>query len=339
MTTSDYIMPKKNSRRILFLTYPEAELLDLVGPLSVFNTASRMSDEASYECTIASETGGLIAHSCGTQLDTRALSSIRFTATDTVLVIGAVTRPTKEAIKVGALTHALKLAAQRVHRYGSICTGSFLLGAAGLLEGKKVATHWSACTRLKEAFPNTETDGESLYVQDGKLWSSAGVTAGIDMALAMVKQDLGKAVTSQVAKMMVVYSHRPGNQSQFSDVLIAQDKIDAHFSGLVDWIRQRLDHPPSIDEMADYVNMSPRSFSRKFKNNFDIPPGKFLEHLRLDQSRELIESGEAIKQAAAKVGFSSEAAFRSAFKGVYGVTPGHYLRMNTPSHHPDQTGL
>ncbi len=310
-------------------------MLDFVGPMSVFNTASRMSDAGHYECVVASACGGLVEHSCGTKLETRKVSSIRFTANDTVLVAGALTKPIKRAINARAITHALKRAAQRVHRYGSICTGSFLLGAAGLLAGKKVATHWTTDDSLANMFEHAEVDGDSLYVEDGQLWSSAGVTAGIDMALAMLKQDLGSALTSRVAKMLVVYSHRPGNQSQFSDLLIAQDKLDAHFSGLFDWIQQRLDHPPLIDEMAAHVNMSSRSFSRRFKTIFDVSPGKFLEHLRLDHSRELIESGEAIKQAAAKVGFSSEAAFRSAFKGVYGVTPGHYLKMNTLTSHQD----
>ncbi len=331
MTLFDYILPMAITKRIVFLTYTGAELLDLSGPMSVFNAASQISEIGAYKCVVASAKGGLITHSCGAQLNTLPIRSIRFRTTDTALVIGALLEPVNQAVKLDVLTLALVRAAKQVERYGSICSGSFLLGAAGLLDGKTIATHWAAHSAHEHLFRKTTVDRDSLYVRDDRLWTSAGVTTGIDMALAMIEEDFDSNVKSQVAKLLVVYSHRPGSQSQFSDVLIAQSRTDSRFTGLVDWLRQRLDRPPQVDEMADYVNMSPRSFSRKFKTAFDTSPGKFLERLRLDRARELIECGETTKVVAPKIGFSSQAAFRSAFKGAYGVTPNHHSAMSKSS--------
>ena len=316
-----------SAKRIIFLTFPGAELLDLSGPLAVFNTASRLNQSRSYTCIVGSAKGGLVSHSCGTRMDTQETARIRFRSSDTVLVAGAAKDRITQAINQGGLLRALTRAAQRVERYGSICTGSFLLGACGLLDGKRSTTHWAGLKTHQRLFNNTCVDEHSLYVSDGRLWTSAGVTTGIDMALAMVEEDCGGAVRSQVAKLLVVYSHRPGNQSQFSDILIAQTRENERFLGLVDWLNQRINQPPQVEEMASYVNMSSRTFSRQFKEAFGQSPGKFLERMRMDRARELVESGELTKVVATKVGFASEASFRSAFRQAFGVTPTHYLRM------------
>jgi transcriptional regulator GlxA family with amidase domain len=329
MTTSDYILPMKKTKRIIFITYDNAELLDLAGPVSVFNAASLISSKPSYKCIVTSPHGGLVTHNSGVALDTQALSRIRYRHSDTVLVIGATRSPLERAIKSEVLLASLKRASLTAERYGSVCSGSFLLGAAGLLEGKKTTSHWLANSRLQSAYPGTLVDEKALYVNDGKLWSSAGVTTGIDMALAMVEADHGSLLKSEVAKQLVIYHHRPGNQSQFSHVLDAQVRVDEHFAGLVTMLTKSVDRQVKVGEMAQLMNMSERSFYRKFSSLFDISPAKFFERLRLDHARLLLESGGTIKSVAPQAGFKSESAFRSSFKEAFGVTPRHYLEMHT----------
>lgn len=329
MTINDYIPPMTKIKRIIFITYDNAELLDLAGPMSVFNAASLISPKPIYKCIVVSPNGGLVTHNSGVALDTRALSSIKYRNSDTVLVIGATRSALGQAIKSEAILASLKRASLNAERYGSVCSGSFLLGAAGLLEGKKTTSHWSVNIELQRTYPHALVDAKALYINDGKLWSSAGVTTGIDMALAMVDSDHGSLLKSEVAKQLVVYHHRPGNQSQFSHVLEAQVQIDDHFTGLVTMLTNNIGRQIKVDEMAQLMNMSERSFYRKFSSLFEISPAKFFERLRLDHARLLLESGGTVKSAVPKTGFKSESAFRSAFKEAYGVTPRHYLDMHT----------
>lgn len=328
MTTSDYIMPMIK-RRIIFITYDNAELLDLAGPTSVFNAASLISKKSIYKIIVASLNGGLVTHNSGIAIETRPLSTIRYQRFDTALVIGATRSPLTQALKKESLLASLKRAALSAERYGSICSGSFILGAAGLLDNKKTTSHWVANGRLQHEYPSADVDTKALYINDGKLWSSAGVTTGIDMALAMVESDHGSLLKSQVAKHLVVYHHRPGNQSQFSHVLNAQIRVDEHFTGLVDMLLLRIDKPVKVEEMAQLMNMSERSFYRKFSSLIKKSPAKFFEHLRLDHARLLLESGQTVKATAPQSGFNSEAAFRSAFKEYFGVTPRHFSEMHS----------
>jgi len=328
MTINDYIVPMPISKRVIFVTYVGAELLDLSGPATVFNAATLLDPNVSYECIPCSAEGGPIEHSGGLKLETRSLSSVKFQTTDTVLVIGALRQAIERAIKSESIIGALKRASLIAERYGSICSGSTFLQAAGLIEGKRFTTHWAAQTKGRGTQENTGSDDDGLYAKDGRLWTSAGVTTGIDMALSMVEEDHGGLLKASVAKYLVVYSHRPGNQSQFSQVLSAQVRIEQHFTGLVEWVMRRLDRPIKVEEMADLVGMSRRSFYRKFTEVLEMPPGKFIERLRLDHARHLIEVGEMGKSVAPKVGYRSVAAFRTAFKGAFGVTPRHYANMN-----------
>lgn len=328
MTTNDYIVPMSISKRVIFVTYVGAELLDLSGPATVFNAATLLDHNACYECIPCSAAGGPIEHSGGLTLETRSLSSIELQTTDTVLIIGGLRQAVEEAIKSESIIAALKRASLIVERYGSICSGSTVLHAAGLIEGKRFTTHWAEHRRGRDAQQNPISNEDGLYIKDGRLWTSAGVTTGIDMALSMVEEDHGGLLKARVAKYLVVYSHRPGNQSQFSQVLNAQVRVEQHFTGLVEWVMRRLDRPPKVEEMAKFVGMSRRSFYRKFTELLEMPPGKFIERLRLDHARHLIEVGEMGKSVAPRVGYRSVAAFRTAFKGAFGVTPRHYASMN-----------
>ncbi len=329
MTINSYILPMRKSERIIFITYPNAQLLDLTGPAAVFSLATRLDAKVNYECVIASEKGGLVTHSSGISVASIALKSLRFRASDSVFIVGGELSAIEKAIASPVIKSSLQKAARIVKRYGSICTGTFFLGAAGLLDGKRTTTHWSAHRELQSQFQNSDVNSNALYVEDGKMWTSAGVTTGIDMALAIIEVDNGNILKAKVAKQLVVYSHRPGSQSQFSQVLIVQTRTEEHFSGLVEWLMKRLKRPPRVEEMAEFVGMSSRSFHRKFTDLLDISPGKFMERIRLDHARQLIEAGELGKSVAHKIGFKSDSAFRSAFKLTYGVTPSHYAVMHS----------
>jgi transcriptional regulator GlxA family with amidase domain len=315
-------------KRIIIFTYEGAELLDVTGPTSVFATAMQLDPSIAYECLAVSNLGGSIEHSSGLCLDTKPVSQVRFQQSDTVLVAGALQTPLAKAVADEILLNAMVRAARSCERFGSVCSGSFILGAAGLLEGKTATTHWRARNQMKRFFKQARFDEDALYVRDGNLWTSAGVTTGIDMSLAMLELDHGAAIKAKVAKELVVYAHRPGSQTQFSDVLNAQIKIDEHYAGLIDWLLERLDHPIRVQDMADYVGMTQRSFYRQFKDVFSESPGKFLEHLKLDHARTLIEAGEAVMSAGSRVGFQSPSAFRTAFKQKFGVSPRHHSVMH-----------
>jgi transcriptional regulator GlxA family with amidase domain len=308
-------------RRVIFLTYAGGELLDLVGPSSVFSTANRVFGHKHYDVIIASPCGGIVKHSGNIGVDTMIIEDLAFGATDTVLIVGAERKPLARAIADAQLKSALVRAATQCERIGSICSGVFVLAGAGLIDGKQVATHWSASDELGVMFPQVLCNAAALYVTDGKLWTSAGVTTGIDMALAMLEADHGSALKISVARQLVVYAHRPGYQSQFSDLLVAHAKTNERFTGLIDWLATHTNRAISVEEMADYVGMSLRTFHRQFTATFDETPGKTFENLRLDAARGLIEQGASIGGVTTQTGFRSESAFRSAFKTRFGVTP------------------
>ncbi len=333
MTTYDYILPMKQSRRLVFITYPGAFLLDFAGPSAVFTTASRLSAEPLYEVTVAAPGGGQIVHGCGTSVVTVDLSTVQIGPRDTVIVIGARAKALGVVMRDRAVLEAVVASSETAERCGSVCSGAFVLAAAGVLNGRCAATHWEGQEQLAAHFPQISVDADALYVIDGRLWTSAGVTTGIDMALAMLECDHGRELKSRVARQLVVYSHRPGHQSQFSDLLVAQVEADERFGGLIEWLSQRLlnqslNGSVRVADMAAFMAMSERSFYRQFVAMFAQTPGKLYERLRLSVAKDLIEAGASTKQTASKIGFRSETAFRSAFRTRFGVPPGLHRRMH-----------
>ena len=315
------------TRRLIFIIYDGFEILDLCGPMSVFTTANNRGESTLYEVVAASSNGGLICSSSGVSITSQPLSKIRFKDNDTVLVVGANRRALLTAAGDINLLNALKLAAKKSERYGSICSGAFIIGAAGLLEKRACSTHWAGIGELSRRFGNAAVDRESLYVTDGRLWTSAGATTGIDMALSMLQTDHGNTLMGLVAKWLVVYAHRPGHQSQFSLLLSVQTAADGEFSPLIEWVTEALDQPIKVSDMAEKVCMSQRTFYRKFTHSIGVTPSKFLETLRLQKARELLEAGNAVKAVFTRVGFRSEAAFRKSFKARFGVTPSIHSAM------------
>jgi transcriptional regulator GlxA family with amidase domain len=213
-------------------------------------------------------------------------------------------------------------------RFGAVCTGAFVLAALGLLDGKRVATHWFSCASLAEKYPSVTVDGDSLFVVDGKTWSSAGATAGIDMALAMVSRDLDGSMASQVAKGLVVYARRPGYQSQFSTLLLAQAQADGKFAELTGWLQANLHRPLDVPSLAARVGLSERTFYRKFVAATGDSPARFIESVRLDAARTLLSQGLSLKEIAAQVGLAPAARFTRAFERRFGISPSLFREVH-----------
>ncbi|MBB4303422.1 transcriptional regulator GlxA family with amidase domain [Rhodobium orientis] len=317
---------------VVFIVYPGFELLDVSGPASVFNSANRALDQqekpAFYAVTLVSAEGGTIESSSGITVDTRAISDLKPGGAHTILVAGAEREPLMAAVADPTLRAALPQLTAGADRFGSVCSGGLLLAALGLLDGHRIATHWDSCKPLSEDFPAVTVDPDALYVVDGRLWTSAGVTTGIDMALAMIANDLDAAIAGEVAKRLILYARRPGYQSQFSPVLQAQVKGDSPFGDLIGWIQANLDATLDVPALADRAGLSERTFYRKFVAATGQTPAKFVETARLDAARLLLSRGLSLKSVAAQVGLFPAGRFSEAFERRFGVAPGLFREMH-----------
>jgi transcriptional regulator GlxA family with amidase domain len=254
---------------------------------------------------------------------------------DTLLVVGGDDRAVLGAITDEKLREWVLAAVPGARRYGSVCSGTFVLAAYGLLDGRRVATHWEGCSRLAEWFPALTVDADALYVIDGHVWTSAGVTTGIDMALAMVEKDAGAALASEVARRLVVYARRPGHQTQFSPLLQAQSRSDARYSELIDWMHGNLDGELGADVLAKRAGQSPRDFYRKFSRATGVTPARFVENLRLDQVRLLLGHSLGLKEIAVQTGFGNPTRMSRAFERRFGVKPSMFRQMLPAARIPD----
>jgi len=316
--------------RIAFAVYPGFEILDVSGPSAAFNGANRAfgGETRFYAIDLVSARGGPVASSSGIVVDTRRIDAFCAEAINTLLVAGAEREPLLQAMADPAFREALPQLAGRAGRWGSVCTGVFVLAALGLLDGCRVATHWDACTPLARAFPAIDVDPCSLYVVNGRLWTSAGVTTGIDMALAMIADDLGAAVTGEVAKRLVLYARRPGYQSQFSPLLQAQVKADSPFAELIGWMHGNLGGPLDVPALAARAGLSERTFHRKFAAATGETPARFVETARLDAARMLLSRGLSLKSVAAQVGLYPATRLAEAFERRFGVSPRLFRDMH-----------
>ena len=246
----------------------------------------------------------------------------------TVLVAGAEREQLLPAVADPALRATLPELAAKAERFGSVCTGGFVLAALGLLDGHRIATHWDSCKPLAETFPKVTVDPDALYVVDGRFWTSAGVTTGIDMALAMVARDLDAAIAGEVAKRLILYARRPGYQSQFSPVLQAQVKGDSPFADLIGWMQANLDAPLDVPSLAARAGLTERTFHRKFVAATGETPARFVETARLDAARMLLSRGLSLKSVAAQVGLFPPPRLAEAFERRFGVAPRLFRDMH-----------
>ena len=287
----------------------------------VFEAGNVASGKAHYNVYILSAKGGTIQTNSAVALVDKPLQVLPPRAIDTLLIAGGDATGLRKLVANTSVRKWVIRASTKARRFGSVCTGTFALAHFGLLGGKRVATHWSACSELAKLCPEAHVDAHALFVNDGRLWTSAGVTTGIDMSLAMVASDLGDSVANAIAKRLVLYARRPGYQSQFSPVLSAQSHAVAPFADLIDWIRDNLAEPLEVLNLAARVSMSERTFQRNFTRCVGMTPAHFVETLRLDQSRVYLAGGLSLKEIATKVGYLTGAQLSKAFGRRFGMTP------------------
>ena len=303
--------------RIAVLVFPDFQLLDAAGPLAAFEVASRYRDGHYALSVVAAQPPGLVRSSSGVAWAAEALP--RASEVDTLLVAGGDGVDT--AMADARTRRFVQRCAARGARMTSVCSGSLLLAATGLLDGKRATTHWCRSEQFARQFPQVQLEADRIYVNDGRLWTSAGISAGIDLALALIADDLGDRVARQVARQLVVYYRRPGGQSQFS-ALIEMDRSRGRFKPLLDHVRRHLREPHRVDDLAEHACMSPRHFARAFQAETGLTPAKAVEKLRVEAARAALESGAAsVQRVAADCGFGDPERMRRSFQRLLGVPP------------------
>lgn len=319
-------MTKK--RIIALFAFDQCQLLDVAGPSSVFGVANSIAGRAFYEIKVIAPCGGLIATSCGISVAALAPRAVRPETVDTLLIAGGGGAAMRKSIEAPAIRRSLGRYVQSARRFGSICSGSYILAELGELDGARVATHWANCDDLARRFPDVSVDSDSLFVVSGKAWTSAGVSTGIDMALAMVEQDLGRPIADKVAKFLVLYARRPGYQSQFSEVLNAQITAGSQFDELVIWIQDNISGPMDVSTLASRCGLSERTFYRKFIAATGQTPAQFIQNARLETARTLLATDLSLKAIAAKSGLNSIARFNAGFERKFGLSPSTFRKMH-----------
>ena len=313
------------TRTIGILGFDDVTSLDLTGPADVFATASEIAARdgpAPYRLLVLgisvrpfrSDSGVVITPEC-------ALG--RAPALDTLVIPGGA--GLRQPGTNEALTRWLHHNSPRVRRIVCVCTGIYGLAPSGLLDGRQVTTHWQFAADVARKFPRLKVDSDAIFLKDGKFYTAAGVTSGIDLSLALVEEDLGAAVALSVARMLIVYMKRPGGQEQYSEPLRFQTEASDRFSALAAWISSHLGSDLSIEALAARTFVCARHFSRRFKAVFGVPPAEFVERLRLDEARRRLASGPvSVATVASSLGFTSADSFRRAFERRFGITPTGY---------------
>ena len=311
-------------RRIVLLTYDGMNLLDLAGPLQAFATAGRKTDGIGfYETLVASVEGGLVATSSGLAVNTVSLASLKGVAIDTLMAAGGCRG--QEYHAPPQLVQWIRKRAPSVRRLCSVCTGAFLLAAAGLLDGRRAATHWDWVGRLQSRHPKIQVEANRLFVQDGPVWTSAGVTAGIDLTLALIEEDFGHRVAIDTARQLVMFIKRAGGQSQFSVSLESQSRGGGRFDDLHAWIAGHLLDDLRVETLAERAGMSPRTFARVYTESVGRTPAKMVEAVRIEAAcRALEETDQPLKSIAEATGYAEEQNLRRVFLRKLGITPSQY---------------
>lgn len=311
------------------LAYPDAQILDVTGPLEVFSRAARWlcdtgrTAQPAYDVAIVAPRAGPVRMSSGIEL-VAARTYRQAGRIDTLMVAGGIGYA--EACRDAGLLRWLAQQHARVQRLASVCTGALILAEAGLLRGRRATTHWAYCDKLREA-ERIEVDPDAIFVQQGRLYTSAGVTAGMDLALALVEADWGREAALAVAQALVLYLKRPGGQSQFSSVMTAQRGGADTFRELQVWIHAHVDEDLSVEALARRASMSPRNFARAFVREAGETPAKYVRRARLEAARhELADGRRGIDQVASRCGFGSAETMRRSFVRYLRVSPDDYRR-------------
>jgi transcriptional regulator GlxA family with amidase domain len=316
-------------RQVAMLAFPNAKLLDVSGPIDMFATAldllaTTQPGPPFFTVEVIAEAPDCVTTSSGVRIMVdRRLQDVDLDRLDTLMVAGGL--GVEALLHHSALLQWLAAAAQRVRRVGSVCTGAFLLAAAGLLDGRRATTHWRHTARLAQGFPAVCVEPDAIFVKDGHIYTSAGVTAGMDLALALIEEDLGRDIALAVARDCVMFLKRPGGQSQFSSYLMLQHSSDSSMCELQGWILDHLDADLSVGALAARVAMSPRNFARVFKREVRTTPARFVEMARLQAARQQLETSHVpIEAVAHDCGFGNPEHLRRAFMRQYRISPQSY---------------
>lgn len=304
--------------RIGFVIYPGFQVLDFAGPAAAFDLANEISGSALYSYASFGTRRSISAYG-GLQVQATGWRDIVARELDTVIIAGGPGAADPVVAKVVAGN--LASLASRGVRIASVCTGAILLGKAGLLDNRRCTTHWAYAEKLARIAPKAVIEIDRIFVEDDGIWTSAGMTAGIDMALAMIAEDHGRAPTKEISKALVVYFKRPGGQSQFSDLVEAQSD-DLRIERAHAWVLEHLSERLTVNAMAEVAGMSERQFSRLYRRHTGITPAKGIERLRLERARALLAAPSSrIQQVAHECGFGTPETMRAAFQRQYGLPP------------------
>jgi len=311
-------------RAIVFVVFDRFQILDVTGPLAAFEAASGFIRGA-YTMSVASETGGPVRSSSGLQVLTEPFSD---TACDTLIVAGGA--GALDAAKDKAMQAYVLEGSRRARRTASVCSGAAVLAFAGLLDGRRATTHWRRARSLQQLFPAIKVEPDRIFVRDGPLWTSAGISAGIDLALALIEEDHGADVAAACAKELVVYHRRPGGQSQFSALIALKPSGDPSAKAL-SFARERLHQRLTVEALAAAAGLSPRQFARRFLAETGQTPAKAIEQLRVEAARSEVEAGRAsMALIARRTGFSDPERMRRAFIRTFGQPPQALRRVSRP---------
>lgn len=304
------------------LVFPDFQLLDAAGPIAAFEVARR------YTVRVVAREAGSVRSSSGVAWVAEGLP--RASEIDTLLVSGG--KGVDRALTDDTLLRFVRRVAARQARVASVCSGSLLLAAAGVLDGRRATTHWSRTGQFESQFPKVQLDADRIFVKQGPVWTSAGISAGIDLAVAMIAEDHGQELARAVAQELVVYYRRPGGQSQFSSLLSMQ-RSQSRFDPLLDHMRRHLTERHSVSELAARACMSPRHFAREFRAKTGVTPAKAVERIRVEAARAALENGApSVQRVAAECGFGDVERMRRSFMRLLGVPPSSLRRTVLADH-------
>ncbi|HMD51258.1 MAG TPA: GlxA family transcriptional regulator [Solirubrobacteraceae bacterium] len=332
-------------RRVAIVAYPGVQSLDVTGPLEVFATARRLleaigREDRGYEVLVLSRDGAPFSTSSGLAITPHGRLAEAPAEIDTLIVAGG--EGHRRAAGDEVLLEWLLAASSRARRTASVCTGAFLLARAGLLDGRRATTHWAYAEALARSYPRVQVDPEPIFVRDGAIWTSAGVTAGMDLSLALVEDDLDRGIALSIARQLVLFLRRPGNQSQFSATLISQQPEREPLREIQRLVLEDVAGEHTVEALADLAHMSTRHFSRAFRAETGVTPARYVERVRLEAARRRLEdSPEPVAAVASACGFRTPETMRRAFLRALGVGPAEYRRRFAappprarPSHRP-----
>jgi len=310
-------------RRVVIVAFPGVQPLDVAGPAEVFSAATQLKPDA-YSIEVVARSPDALRTRSGAYAIVPATTTGRCRGPiDTLIVAGGF--GVQDAVADELLVGWVRSAARRSRRVTSVCSGAFLLAAAGLLDGRRATTHWAYCGELARRHPRIEVDPKPIFVRDGNVWTAAGVTAGIDLALALVEDDLGAEVARRAARWLVMFIQRPGGQAQFSSHLGATAATRTPLRELQGWIADHLDDDLRVEALAERSAMSTRNFARAFRRETGMTPAAYVEAVRVEAARQRLErSSEPVQQIAARTGFGTPETMRRAFARRVGVPPAEY---------------